>query len=597
MRLFFGYNCINISTMQQNCLQPTRGLLRRRFSDICSRNPCFSHSWAEEQRNICSAFALGICLLVLTDPCQLRAQEPNQQQRDEDISATHKDIETFIERLRPPLFDGLTGADARIYKEINFRVVDKDDPSRAGSLREDGSRIIEIDIGYGRKIEMMAEALIIEQAQNRPVLVPYIKYVALNRGAPFVKDPTAFARFDPDKIDKDPQLSKALIAMTLSGLAFVIAHEVGHHVLGHYDKPLPKDLDKRRQMEIDADSWALKTCVQAKPHFSTLGGVLPLLFDYYSTSDPLVQETHADHPASLRRIESMFEAMDDALPQFREDIQQQGVSYTDFQKFIKESLNSYRHELQNYAPTVQELRPMDKGSNLDEGARQADQQIGHDVESQKVPLFTDVEDYRRALAVVPKTDSIDSDLSLFEAHANRGLGAEFNTPMSLTAIFCPRKTAFFALETAISNALKGQSYDIFTGWDKFGFLTAEKSSRATIFKTPALYEDIKLHIKIDQTDFDERAITIDYEIRAGVRTNDQGSWTDQSSSQPAKRYIDDLRGQLREAAEGALKNNCKKVAVHDIKSKEAGIGALARESGLTPSQVQALQTALGKQNE
>jgi len=302
---------------------------------------------------------LRVCVGVLILSSQLHAQEPSQQQHDADVRATHRDIEEFVEKIRPPLFGGLTGADARIYKEITFRVTDKDIASRAGSLPEDGTRVVEIDIGYGREMEMMAEALLIEQAQNRPVLIPYIRYVvrAWDRKASFVKDPTAFAHFNPDKIDKDPQQSSLLIAMTLSGMAFVMAHEVGHHVLGHYDKPLPKDLDKLRQMEVDADAWALRACLQARPHFSPLGGVLPLLFDYYTTPTPIEHETHSDHPANLRRIESMFEAMKNALPQFRQEIERQGASYADFRQFIEDSLESYKHQLQNDAPPVGELHP------------------------------------------------------------------------------------------------------------------------------------------------------------------------------------------------------------------------------------------------
>ncbi len=214
-------------------------------------------------------------------------------------------------------------------------------------------------------------------------------------------------------------------------------------------------------------------------------------------------------------------------------------------------------------------------------------------QSRTVPLFTDVQDFRRALAVVPKTDSVDSDFSLFDAHVNRGLGAEFNPPMSLTAVFCARRVAVLAIEDSISGSLKHQGYDTFAGWDKFGFLTAEKSGHALIFKTPPQYEDIKLHVKVDQDDFNERAITIDYEIRAGVRASDQGSWSDESSTEQAKHYIDDLRGQLREAAEGALRNHCQRAATAG-ESKDELVRTLGRDSRLTTSQIQAVQTAIGK---
>ncbi len=314
---------------------------------------------------------LALGLLIFCCCCQVSAQEPSEQQRRADIKAVHERVEGYIRAIRQALFGGLTGHDAEIYKEIVFRVTDKDLPSRAGSWPEDGTRIVEIDIGYVREMEMLAEAILIEQEQNRPVLIPYIRYVvfAWRQKATFVKAPTTFAHFDPDKIDKNPKLETLLVAMTLSGMGFVMAHEVAHHVLGDYDKPLPQNPEELRRMEERADAWALKTCVNAKPHFSPMGGVLPLLFDYYTTPSPIQRETHSDHPANLRRIELMFEAMDDALPHFRDDIEQQGTSYEEFRQYIEDSLKSYKEQIQNDAPPVQELRPLATISNPDTGTQ------------------------------------------------------------------------------------------------------------------------------------------------------------------------------------------------------------------------------------
>lgn len=218
-------------------------------------------------------------------------------------------------------------------------------------------------------------------------------------------------------------------------------------------------------------------------------------------------------------------------------------------------------------------------------------------QSTKIPLFTDVNDYRRALADVPKADSIESDLTLFEAHLNRGLGAEFNSPMSLTAVFCDRKTARLAIEDALSSVLKDELFDMLAGWDNFGYLTAKKKGHALIFKTPPRYEQITLRIKIDQGDVNERAITIDYVVQASPRANDPESWTDESANPIARDFVDDLRGKMRDAAEVALRNNCKRVTAKGIKSSEDGISALARGSQLSSSQLQAVKTAVTKPDE
>jgi hypothetical protein len=248
-------------------------------------------------------------------------QETSQAEHEKDLAASVATIQKVINTVRPALFGGLTGSEAKVYKEITFRVSDREAHALAGSVMEDGTRIVEIDEGYGREIEMLAEAMLIEQAQNRPVLVPYIRYVALSwsRHATFIKEPGAFAHFDFDTILDKPEGAKEWDKMITDSIAFVVAHEVGHHVLGHIDKPVT-DLEKRRQRELDADSWAIECLKHATPHFSPISGYIPLIFDYYITPTPIAHEANSDHPADLRRIHAMFEAMEDALPSYRADL-------------------------------------------------------------------------------------------------------------------------------------------------------------------------------------------------------------------------------------------------------------------------------------
>jgi len=298
-----------------------------------------------------------LCIAVLA---QGRAQE-SAQQHQADLRASVATLEKIISVLRPALFGNLTGSEAKIYKEITFRVSDQEALSRADSRLDDGTRIVEIDEGYGRQIEMMAEAEMIENQQDRPVLVPYIQYVVLSwrQHATFIKDPAAFAHFDFDRILAKPEGARAWNKMSSNAIAFVIAHEVGHHVLGHCDKPLPKDPDKLRQMELDADDWAIARLENATPHFSPLGGLLPLIFDYYITPKPIENETRSDHPADLRRISKLFEAMEESLPDYRADIEKDGaplgITYDQYSSFIKRSLKDYEQQIATDSVPVKEL--------------------------------------------------------------------------------------------------------------------------------------------------------------------------------------------------------------------------------------------------
>jgi len=289
------------------------------------------------------------------------AGQESKAEREKDLRSSAATVREIINKIRPHLFGGLTGKEATIYNKITFRVTERDTLSEAGSMIEDGTRIVEIDEGYGRQIEMMGEAMLIENELKRPILVPYTRYVVSewNGKATFVKDPSGFAHFNFDRILDDPNKSEQWSKLTTNALAFVIAHEVGHHVLGHVDKPYPKDLTQRRQMEMDADAWAIECLENAHPHFSPISGLLPLIFDYYVTEKPIEHESQSDHPADSRRLEAMFQAMEDSLPDYRDDIEKEGerlgFTYKQYREFIEGQIENYEKQIESDSnPTDQE---------------------------------------------------------------------------------------------------------------------------------------------------------------------------------------------------------------------------------------------------
>jgi len=293
--------------------------------------------------------SLHIALLCMAMLGRGFAQEsPKEHQAD--LQAAAATIDKMINVLRPALFGNLPGSEAKIYEQITFRVSKEEAVSQAGSWVDDGKRIVEIDEGYGRQIEMMAEAQLIENQLNRPVLIPYIQYVVLSwrQHATFIKDPSAFAQFNFDGFLAKPEGSLAWNKLSSNAIAFVLAHEVGHHVLGHCDKPT-QDVEVLRQRELDADSWAIARLENAKPHFTPLGGILPLLFDYYITPTPIANEARSNHPADLRRIHKMFEAMEESLPQYRADIEKDGaplgITYEAYSSFVRRSLADYQQQM------------------------------------------------------------------------------------------------------------------------------------------------------------------------------------------------------------------------------------------------------------
>src|SRR5215467_12219606 len=110
------------------------------------------------------------CFLLLLSTCLVLNAQETAAQRKKDLQDAQKHIQSYVDAIRPKLFVNLTEPEAKIYRSITFRVTDNDRASSAVGSIEDGQRIIEVGEGYGRQIEMMAEALIIEGAQKRPVL-------------------------------------------------------------------------------------------------------------------------------------------------------------------------------------------------------------------------------------------------------------------------------------------------------------------------------------------------------------------------------------------------------------------------------------------
>ena len=320
--------------------------------------------------NPVARLSLQVALLCMAMLGRGRAQDSPQEHQaglKRDVAA----IEKTINVLRPALFDNLTGSEAKIYKQIVFHVSNAETISEAGSwVDDDGKRTVEIAEGYGRQIKMMAEAELIEDQLKKPVLIPYIQYVVVSwrQHATFIKDPSAFADFDFDSFLAKPEGSLAWDKMSSGAIAFVLAHEVGHHVLGHCDKPT-QDADVQRQREFDADSWAIKRLENANPHFLPTSGVIPLIFNYYITPNPIANEARSDHPADLRRIHQMFEAMEESLPQYRADIEKVGITYETYGSFVKKSLAEYERQMATDSVPVKPAP--DTPSSADEEAIQA----------------------------------------------------------------------------------------------------------------------------------------------------------------------------------------------------------------------------------
>jgi hypothetical protein len=225
-------------------------------------------------------------------------------------------------------------------------------------------------------------------------------------------------------------------------------------------------------------------------------------------------------------------------------------------------------------------------------------------QSAGLQLYSDEQELRRALTELPPADpSTVVGTSPVKVYVNQGIGAEFNRPASLTAVFCDRPTAFSAIEDEVSKVLTLAGYDVSSGWDEWGTLKATKltnsssrldSDKPAIFKSPPKCEDITLKIKLDQKGLTDRALTLDYAVLAGPRT-DRSSKTDVSSDSAVERYMESQFGSMRRAAEEALKKHCTRIKVTNVQSEDEAVQKLAETLHLNATQQKDVRAALGSQ--
>jgi hypothetical protein len=219
-------------------------------------------------------------------------------------------------------------------------------------------------------------------------------------------------------------------------------------------------------------------------------------------------------------------------------------------------------------------------------------------------LYSDEQELRRALTDLPTANqNAVVGTNPVKAYLNQAIGTEFNRPTSLTAIFCDQATAFSSIKDGVATVLASAGYDVSSGWDEWGTLKATKltnsssrldSEKPAIFKSPPKCEDITLKVKIDQKGLSDRALTLDYTVLAGPRS-DRSSKADVSSDAAVERYMDSQFGSMRRAAEEALKAHCTRIKVTNVGSEEEAVQKLVQTLHLNATQERDVRAAVGDQ--
>lgn len=105
----------------------------------------------------------------------------------------------------------------------------------------------------------------------------------------------------------NPDVQRLTAISLESALAWVIGHEVAHHVKGHVDSEKQPTLAESRKMEAEADAWSLERAFDIRINPSPAHPVL--LFYAMTGMTDHDGEMQSTHPASIRRYANFIDGI------------------------------------------------------------------------------------------------------------------------------------------------------------------------------------------------------------------------------------------------------------------------------------------------
>lgn len=259
--------------------------------------------------------------------------------------------------------EGLTASERALFDTIEIECVD-DLGFGAFAFEKDGRKKILIATGTIVSLELAATASALGIAYGKPLcgaifLEAWVGWGRENMERAFKgeapmsgENPFAFARHNREycplvtetQFRDNPRAADHREVLINGGLRFILAHELGHHILGHARMP-PSSSQESRDRERAADSFALK--VVGKAGHSPLEAVMALgllaALDDFSARSP----TEATHPAGKARLATLTSVMKsfEGTEEFREYIREDPSRRHLWEKAI-ESMESMAEGLQ-----------------------------------------------------------------------------------------------------------------------------------------------------------------------------------------------------------------------------------------------------------
>jgi hypothetical protein len=202
-------------------------------------------------------------------------------------------------------------------------------------------------------------------------------------------------------------------------------------------------------------------------------------------------------------------------------------------------------------------------------------------------------EYRRTLSEAALAQTPDSTLDVVNVSIGRSLGMQDSKPIAVDVTLCASDNVRTSIQSGILGILKTAGYEItFPGFSPNGLLKATRLTHGTLFSSPALYEELTLYVKVDLPGASNDIILLIYELRTGALKSDTRSWTDQTESPAAAKYISDLSFRIKDLSDASLKMECRKVTSGQQTDQQQALRALATK--LSSNQAMKVTSSMSK---
>lgn len=239
--------------------------------------------------------------------------------------ATERTIKLVLDQLRPHL----TLEERHLLDDIDIDITRNTSFTRVYASKEGGSRRIVFNLGFITTMELIQDAALLTShfgfgasddfmAYVRDIAKEYHENGRRFRNGLQPKPFPLYASYigisndQVRKIYHQGDFQALRVEIKIETIALIIAHEFGHHVLGHLDKPPPIDLSDQertafiRKQEFDADNYAIYL-VKNSGYSLVLGGYPFYFFAHLGDGQALEMRTHPKGECRFARV--MYEGI------------------------------------------------------------------------------------------------------------------------------------------------------------------------------------------------------------------------------------------------------------------------------------------------